>query len=69
MLLRLVLFVLTLVLGAVLYSLVRADQRAGGGPQRPLAASRQRCEAVTTSGTRCSREAGSGSRFCWQHAG
>jgi hypothetical protein len=28
-----------------------------------------RCEAITKKGTRCSRRAQPGSRFCWQHQG
>jgi len=27
----------------------------------------QQCEAITKKGTRCSRKAKSGSRYCWQH--
>lgn len=33
---------------------------------KPTAASHQ-CEALTTKGTRCKRNAVSGSRYCWQH--
>ncbi|MBI5058637.1 hypothetical protein HZB60_02510 [candidate division KSB1 bacterium] len=28
---------------------------------------RRQCEATTTKGTRCSRKAEKGSRYCWQH--
>lgn len=73
---RLILFVLTLGLGAVAYSLLRAGcgdapgseapPGAGGGDAPPAGG---RCAARTRSGSRCTRQAEPGSGYCWQHGG
>lgn len=39
---------------------------AVGNPARKKAPARQ-CEATTRTGTRCTRNAQKGTRFCWQH--
>jgi methylphosphotriester-DNA--protein-cysteine methyltransferase len=36
-------------------------------PTTPAQKSDGRCEATTKKGTRCSRKAQAGSRYCWQH--
>lgn len=79
---KLVLFVLTLCLGAVAYSLLRTEQQervpeegAPGPGERPpgrsaepgAAAPPATCAAKTRSGKPCTRAAEPGSRFCWQH--
>jgi hypothetical protein len=43
------------------------------GSQNPVfnealgAPARQQCEAITKKGTRCTRKAARGSKYCWQH--
>lgn len=75
---RLILFLLTLGLGAVGYSLLRsgsapaareATSPGGGTEPEPAAAAPGRCAAITQGGSRCTREAEPGSGYCWQHGG
>lgn len=45
----------------------RAPGRVEPGKPAPSPEGSDRCQATTQKGTRCSRKAKSGSRYCWQH--